>query len=597
MSQPRTAAALRFAAALPVTVLLLLVSPPAVIAQLQVVTTSPSRNTMVPVVSNVSITFDRPLQVSSVTPASFRVFGRWSGNVPGTVSFSNGNRTVTFDRQRPFSAGEIVSVTLSHDLKGADLAPLRSAGYFYQFTAATVPSLRQFDEIDVMSNRIAGAQTRIYGAAGADLDEDGYCDLTTVNEVSADVRVFMNRGDGTGLFDDFLSPQTIGQEASPNEPADFDNDGHSDLCIGATTAGEVWVLMGNGDGTFGPTIGLPVGNSPHGVTPIDVDGDGDPDIVNVNEESNNLSLLVNDGTGSFAPAVYFDSGVGWEWGLAAADMNDDGICDLVTGGISGQVQTLLGNGNGTFTPAGTAQNAGGNPWGVAIGDLNGDRVLDILLANSTTSNGGVMLGNGDGTFAAVTTYLGAGHTPSADVGDLDGDGDLDLVLSSFGGGRWRIYTNNGSGTFQWDQDIFAPANPSCAIPLDIDNDLDLDLVLTDEIADVVILRENRNGTTAAGDDEARPARLALRPNVPNPADGRGTLLHFGLPREGDVRIAVYDVAGREVASAERAGLGPGWHTHRIDGRDHAGRPLSAGVYYYAVTAGGETVTDRMILLP
>ena len=97
-------------------------------AQLAAIGTSPARNSMASVSSLVSVTFDRPLLTSSVTPASFRVFGRWSGNVSGTFEFSNGNRTATFVRHRPFSAGEIVSINLSHDVRGADNIPLRPAG-------------------------------------------------------------------------------------------------------------------------------------------------------------------------------------------------------------------------------------------------------------------------------------------------------------------------------------------------------------------------------------------------------------------------------------------------------------------------------------
>src|SRR6185503_10359512 len=128
------------------------------------------------------------------------------------------------------------------DLKGADLVPLRAAGFFYQFMIRTLPSTRQFSQLDQFTNRIANVQTRIYGASAADLNGDGYCDLTTVNEVSADVRVFLNRADGSGKFGSILAPQAIGDEASPNEPADFDNDGNCVHGAGATESGQVWVL-------------------------------------------------------------------------------------------------------------------------------------------------------------------------------------------------------------------------------------------------------------------------------------------------------------------------------------------------------------------
>jgi FG-GAP-like repeat/Bacterial Ig-like domain len=562
-------------------------------AQMQVIGTSPQRNVMAAVGSTVSITFDRPLQTSSVNAASFRVFGRSSGNVPGTRTFSNSNRTVTFTRSRAFQAGEIVSVTLSHDLRGADLVALRPAGYFYQFMAATAPATREFDPIAEMSNRIDNLQTRIYGANGVDLNQDGYVDLATVNEVSADVRVFMNLANGAGTFGPFLTPQPIGVEASPNESADFDNDGFIDLCVGATESDEVWVLMGNGDGTFGPLTGIDVGSWPHGVAPLDVDGDGDWDIVNANYGSDNLSLLINNGSGVFAAPVFLSSGVSGEWGLAAADMNDDGICDVVAGGTGGLVQTLLGNGNGTFTPA-AVQNAGGYPWGVAIGDLNGDRVLDALLANSVADNGGVVFGNGDGTFDPPVTLNAVAHTPSADLGDFDGDGDLDVILSSFGAGLWRMYVNNGTGGFAFDQDFFAPSNPSCAVPLDIDNDRDLDLVLTDEIADVVLILENQ-GTTDVPPN-LTSGGLQLRPNVPEPLGDAGTEIRFSVPRRGDVRIAVHDGAGRELSSVVQSDLAPGWHQYRLDGRDRSGRPLPAGVYFYVVSSGGWSASDRMVVI-
>src|SRR5689334_21645093 len=98
-----------------------------------VVSTSPVRHTMAPAATAVSITFDQAIVQSSVTHASFRVFGRASGTVIGPFTFSNGDKTVTITPSHPFSAGETVLVNLSHDIKASDDTPLRSAGYAFEF--------------------------------------------------------------------------------------------------------------------------------------------------------------------------------------------------------------------------------------------------------------------------------------------------------------------------------------------------------------------------------------------------------------------------------------------------------------------------------
>jgi hypothetical protein len=173
--------------------------------------------------ATVSVTFDRALQTGSVNAASFRVFGRGTGTKTGAFSFSNGNQTVTLTPSAPFSAGEVVYVNLANTLTAADASTLRSAGYAFQFTISpTAPGPRTFQLLNVMSNRTnPGSGTRIYGAQATDLNHDDYLDLATVNEVSGDVRVFLNLADGTGLYNpNFLPPEDIGLEASPNEAAD-----------------------------------------------------------------------------------------------------------------------------------------------------------------------------------------------------------------------------------------------------------------------------------------------------------------------------------------------------------------------------------------
>lgn len=464
-------------------------------AELNVVGMSPPRHILnAPLTTSITIDFNQPVMVSTVNSSSFRVGGRWSGPAPGAFGFSNGDQRVTYtlDAGHSFSAGEVVLVNLSTAIQASDGSPFRQGGFAYIFWTVAAPASRQFYQLDVMSNRTTpGVNTRIYGAAGADLDGDGFLDLSTVNEDSHDIRVFMNRADGTGLFHPFLQPPLpIGIEASPNEPADFNGDGNPDIAAAASSSNSVWIALGNGDGTFMPAQSVTVGNIPHGLALLDADGDADMDIVTSNTGGNNVSLLLNNGSGVFGPATNFEGGGAGEYGIATADMNNDGIFDLVVGVQASQrIVVHLGNGNGTFTQQPFAA-SGGSVWMVVCGDVNGDGNMDVTTANGVSSSGSILMGNGMGGLSAPSVMPTASHCVASDVGDLDGDGDMDWVLSSFGGGQWRVFTNNGAGVFTLDQTINAVSNPSCAIILDFDNDRDLDLVLTDEIADLVTLRQN-----------------------------------------------------------------------------------------------------------
>jgi hypothetical protein len=573
-------------------------APPVLAGEPVVVATSPTPHAFAPATAPISITFDEPILPSSIDGASFRVFGRASGPGVGSVSFSNGNQTLTFTPSQPFSAGESVLVNLSHDVRAVDSTPLRSAGYAFQFTVASAFATREFTEIDVMSNRIGGAQTRIYGALAADLDGDRFVDLTTVNEVSGDLRVFVNKGDGTGLYDDFLQPPfPIGLEASPNEPLDADNDGKVDIAVSATSSEGVWVALGDGDGTFGASQSILTGDDPHGIAVLDADGDGDTDIVNAAYGDDELAILLNDGSGTYGAPTKVPVGCVGPWGLAAADMNNDGITDVVAGCVIDEKAIVhLGNGDGTFT-AQAPRAAGGKPWMVALGDVDGDGNVDVALANSFNANGAILRGGGDGTLGIAETYPVVGHTPANDLGDLDGDGDLDWVISSFGAGLWRIYENDGNGNFTFDQDIPAPSNPSCAVLLDFDNDGDVDLALSDEIADVVVLMRNESGPSPLCPPSPADCRtpitsgkstITMRNKSPDTGDQiawrwtKGPVTpksDFGSPTTtDDYALCIYD-GGAPITSAVAAGgefcvNKPCW-TERPTGFGYANRLTSS----------------------
>jgi hypothetical protein len=114
---------------------------------------------------------------------------------------------------------------------------------------------------------------------------------------------------------------------------------------------------------------------------------------------------------------------------------------------------------------------------------------------------------------------------------------------------------------------------------------------------VALLAEIDRGVTAIGPARSRPpAGPMLSPAAPNPFAAE-TRIAFTLPRDGEVDLRVFDVAGREVASLRHGRMGAGTHVAAWDGRDADGRPTSAGVYLVRCALDGAATTNRVVRLP
>lgn len=104
---------------------------------------------------------------------------------------------------------------------------------------------------------------------------------------------------------------------------------------------------------------------------------------------------------------------------------------------------------------------------------------------------------------------------------------------------------------------------------------------------------------AIGGLEPFPDRLSLLHVHPNPFRDR-TQLTVDIP-EGrltgvPVRLAVYDLLGREVRVLAEGVRFPGRFVEEWDGRDGAGRPVSAGPYVARLAAGGQRYALRLTRL-
>lgn len=435
----------------------------------------------------ITLHFDRPLRRDGVALGrTLHVFARSSGTVSGSVTFADEDRALVFSPARPFAAGEVVTVLASREVAGADGVRLGPGGFSAQFWTRAAPAPAVFTEVERHSTRPAPAfPSRAYGGVATDLDGDGDADLAIVNEDSADLAVFLNRGAGTfaGTGERFV----LGRRASPSEAGDFDRDGMTDVAVASITDGTVTILLGRGDGGFRSRQVVAVGSTPRGIAALDVDGDADLDLATANFGADDVAILVND-AGTFRVASRVEAGFAGEWAIAAADMDEDGLLDLVVGSRSANAVAVLRNrGDGSFSPLGRV-NAGGGPWMLVTGDVSQDGHDDVAVVNGTSNTAAVLRGDGRGSFGPVAVQAVDPFALASDLGDLDGDGDLDWLTSSYSG-DWRLFENRG-GSLVMAQELAPREAASCALLFDADGDGDVDLALIDEEADEVILMRN-----------------------------------------------------------------------------------------------------------
>ncbi|MFC1583784.1 T9SS type A sorting domain-containing protein [Candidatus Neomarinimicrobiota bacterium] len=87
----------------------------------------------------------------------------------------------------------------------------------------------------------------------------------------------------------------------------------------------------------------------------------------------------------------------------------------------------------------------------------------------------------------------------------------------------------------------------------------------------------------------------LHHNYPNPFN-YGTIIPYDVPRIESIRLAIYDVLGREVILLEAGRVDPGYRQVFWEGRDQNGDEVSSGIYIARLVTPNYHKSIKLVLM-
>jgi FG-GAP-like repeat len=267
----------------------------------------------------------------------------------------------------------------------------------------------------------------------ARFDDDAALDVAVAGGIGGTYKASVALGQGDGTFQPSADPDyELGTSyASAIEAGDFDRDGARDLAVGtynAPSAGELWVLLGNGDGTFQTPVDYETGGYIDGIAVTKLNGDRHPDLAVVPGDPCGVHVLTGVGDGTFDPAEPHEL-TSCPSAVVAGDFAGDGKTDLATANLSETMSVLRGREDADLAAPDT-YDVGDEVFDLAAGDYDRDGRVDFAVPDRQNDEVVLLRGKRGGGFRR------AGAEPAGDgaiaivAARLNGDRGIDLATSN-----------------------------------------------------------------------------------------------------------------------------------------------------------------------
>jgi hypothetical protein len=375
----------------------------------------------------------------------------------------------------------------------------------------------------------------------------------------------------------------------------MNRDGILDLVISRGDIGTpdiVSVMLGVGDGTFGPRLDLPVAGAGD-FDVADMNRDAIPDVLVAQPSLNRVRVLLGNGDGTLTelmdplggdiPSVIED--------VEVADLNRDGIQDVVAAAGGLYYASNAGNGNLTH---GIQINLGSTTiQRVRVADIDRDGYPDILATDQSAQ---LIVAFGPNFTTYVTSPLPA-NAWDLRIGPAEADGRPFVYMPLQGLSQVAVLAPTTPGAYSV-AGVYADGTGPLAIAIaDMNRDGLLDAVTANiTLGQVSVLLHGPNVVTGIAEDAPLVARPRLDQNYPNPFNP-STTVRFSVPQKGTAQLRVFDVRGRLVRTLVDGMVLAGDHHVPWDGANDQGHPVASGVYLYRLTtAAGYGESKRMVLL-